>query len=49
MWFTKSFFSHSLAELLCRSLNLNSAASAESSKWKEEADAGVAGVGIQLL
>lgn len=38
----------SLAKFLCHSLNLNSAASAECSKWKEEAEARIADVCSQL-
>ena len=47
--FIKSFSLISLAKLLCHSLNLNSAAFAECSKWKEEAEAAVADVCSQLL
>lgn len=45
--FTRRFSLISFAELLCHSLNLNSVAPADRSKWKEEADAGIAGVGSQ--
>lgn len=46
--FTKFFSLISHAKLLCHSLNLNSAAFAEHSEWKEEAEAAVADVCSQL-
>lgn len=45
----KIFFSLVSLAKLHHSLNLNSAASAECSKWKEETDARVAGICSQLL